>query len=210
MQAYQRKQKFVLPNRSNVWFGCIPRGKSLLKPPIGRRSYDKYLVQRARQLIQSKFDPKTWQACWAHAAEGRSAGEVARELGMSENAVRLAKFRVIRRLRRTGRPVYASKSVIISRNSLMFVPRICQDLIADDRAAEASVNNLDRIEYSELLMSIAKQTTSPSIAGAIVDIYTAKPRVGAATLPGTGARRLFRKMVNSTFTACRQRSIVSA
>ncbi|TWU45654.1 BlaR1 peptidase M56 [Novipirellula aureliae] len=45
--------------------------------------------------------------------------------------------------------------------------RICQDLVADDRAAGVTGDPLDRIEYSELLLSIAKNTSSPNIAGAI-------------------------------------------
>lgn len=43
--------------------------------------------------------------------------------------------------------------------------RICQDLVADDLAARATDDQLGRIEYSELLMSIAKQAMGPRIAG---------------------------------------------
>jgi beta-lactamase regulating signal transducer with metallopeptidase domain len=48
--------------------------------------------------------------------------------------------------------------------------RICQDLVADDRAAGATGDHLDRVKYSELLISIAKQTMRPrmpEISGAI-------------------------------------------
>ncbi len=45
--------------------------------------------------------------------------------------------------------------------------RICQDLIADDLAAGATGDHLGRVEYSKLLMSIAKDAMSPRVAGAM-------------------------------------------
>jgi RNA polymerase sigma-70 factor (ECF subfamily) len=58
-----------------------------------------HLVKRALQLMQSDFEPKTWQACWELVARGRSGADVAAELGISENAAYIAKWRVLRRLR---------------------------------------------------------------------------------------------------------------
>jgi RNA polymerase sigma-70 factor (ECF subfamily) len=57
------------------------------------------LFRRALELMQQDFEPTTWQACWQRVAEGRPAAEVASALGLSENAVHLAKSRVLRRLR---------------------------------------------------------------------------------------------------------------
>jgi len=45
--------------------------------------------------------------------------------------------------------------------------RICQDLVADNLAVEATSSQLDRIEYSELLMSIANQAMGPRLTGAM-------------------------------------------
>jgi RNA polymerase sigma-70 factor (ECF subfamily) len=56
-------------------------------------------VDRAKQLIASEFEPVTWAACWKYVAEDRSAADVAEELGISSNAVRVAKCRVLKRLR---------------------------------------------------------------------------------------------------------------
>jgi RNA polymerase sigma-70 factor (ECF subfamily) len=50
--------------------------------------------------MQGEFEPATWQACWATLAEGRPAAEVAAQQGITENAVYIAKCRVLRRLRR--------------------------------------------------------------------------------------------------------------
>jgi RNA polymerase sigma-70 factor, ECF subfamily len=61
--------------------------------------YRRHLVARAVALMQAEFQPKTWQACWELTVMGRSGDEVARDLGLSLNAVYLAKSRVLSRLR---------------------------------------------------------------------------------------------------------------
>jgi RNA polymerase sigma-70 factor (ECF subfamily) len=55
-------------------------------------------VQKVRE-IQGEFEPRTWQAFIRFAVDGCAASEVAEELGISVNAVYLAKSRVLRRLR---------------------------------------------------------------------------------------------------------------
>src|SRR5262249_60322784 len=57
------------------------------------------LFRRALELIQQEFAERTWQAFWRTAVEGRPAAEVAAELSMSPGAVRVAKSRVLQRLR---------------------------------------------------------------------------------------------------------------
>ena len=49
--------------------------------------------------MKSDFEPATWQAFWRVVTQGESGVEVARDLGMSVNAVYVAKHRVLRRLR---------------------------------------------------------------------------------------------------------------
>jgi RNA polymerase sigma-70 factor, ECF subfamily len=65
-----------------------------------RQEYCAYLVARGRDLIRAEFEPLTWDACWRYAVEGRSASDVAKELGITANAVRIAKCRVFARLRK--------------------------------------------------------------------------------------------------------------
>jgi RNA polymerase sigma-70 factor (ECF subfamily) len=67
--------------------------------PLEEHEYRQYLVSRALQVMQSDFQAATWRACWEHVVAGRPAAEVAAELGLSVNAVHLAKARVLRRLR---------------------------------------------------------------------------------------------------------------
>jgi RNA polymerase sigma-70 factor (ECF subfamily) len=61
--------------------------------------YREHLVGRALEIMRSEFQPATWQACWEFVVAGKSAAQVAAELGISENAVFIAKYRVLRRLR---------------------------------------------------------------------------------------------------------------
>jgi DNA-directed RNA polymerase specialized sigma24 family protein len=57
------------------------------------------LLARALELIRCEFTERTWQAFWRTAIEGRSAPEVAAGLSMSAGPVRVAKSRVLPRLR---------------------------------------------------------------------------------------------------------------
>jgi RNA polymerase sigma-70 factor (ECF subfamily) len=66
---------------------------------LWQEEYRQQLVGRALEIMRSEFQPSTWKACWEHAVAGRSAAEVARELGMTVGAVYAAKFRVLARLR---------------------------------------------------------------------------------------------------------------
>jgi RNA polymerase sigma-70 factor (ECF subfamily) len=66
---------------------------------VGEEEYRQYVAQRALKLMQSQFQPATWRACWFQVVDGKSAAEVAAELGISEGAAYVAKCRVLRRLR---------------------------------------------------------------------------------------------------------------
>lgn len=66
---------------------------------LDEAEYRAQLVRRALTLMQEQFQPSTWKACWEFVVNDRPAAEVARELGLSENAVYLAKSRVLRHLR---------------------------------------------------------------------------------------------------------------
>jgi RNA polymerase sigma-70 factor (ECF subfamily) len=61
--------------------------------------YRRYLVGRAYQLIQIEFQPPAWKAFWETVVAGKSAAEVGRAMGLSVGAVRVAKSRVLHRLR---------------------------------------------------------------------------------------------------------------
>ncbi len=57
------------------------------------------LFQRAAEQVQGEVQPATWQAFWETAVVGSSPAEAAVKLGMKVGAVRVAKCRVLARLR---------------------------------------------------------------------------------------------------------------
>jgi RNA polymerase sigma-70 factor (ECF subfamily) len=60
---------------------------------------ERELFGRALELIRGDFEERTWQAFWQTAVEGRSPRDVAADLSMTPGAVRVAKSRVLHRLR---------------------------------------------------------------------------------------------------------------
>ncbi len=66
---------------------------------LDEEEYRRLVVRRALAVMQTDFAPETWQAAWEFVVRGRPAAEVAAELGVTLNAVYLAKSRVLRRLR---------------------------------------------------------------------------------------------------------------
>ncbi len=66
---------------------------------FAEQEYRKYLVQRALKVMRAEFQFESWQACWKVVVEGQTVPETAQELGISENSVRIAKCRVLNRLR---------------------------------------------------------------------------------------------------------------
>jgi RNA polymerase sigma-70 factor (ECF subfamily) len=63
------------------------------------RDHDQHVVQKLLAVVQPDFSPTTWAAFHRFGVEGLPAGRVAEELGLSVNAVILAKSRVLKRLR---------------------------------------------------------------------------------------------------------------
>jgi RNA polymerase sigma-70 factor (ECF subfamily) len=61
--------------------------------------HNKHLVGQALAAVQGEFSPTTWRACWEFVVHDRPAAEVARDLAITENAVYIAKCRVLQRLR---------------------------------------------------------------------------------------------------------------
>ena len=61
--------------------------------------YRQTLARQALQIMRTEFEETTWKACWLHVVSGKSAAEIATELGISTNSVYVSKSRVLRRLR---------------------------------------------------------------------------------------------------------------
>jgi len=65
----------------------------------GREEGEPALFPRALDLNRCEFEERTWAAFWGTAVEGRATKDVAADLAMTPGAVRVAKSRVLHRLR---------------------------------------------------------------------------------------------------------------
>lgn len=63
------------------------------------RQHDQHVARRLLELLAGDFEPATWDAFRLLVLEGRETTEVATQLGISPNAVRIAKSRVLARFR---------------------------------------------------------------------------------------------------------------
>jgi RNA polymerase sigma-70 factor (ECF subfamily) len=63
------------------------------------RDHDAHVFQNLLSTIERDFEPRTWRAFTRFVLDGRPAAAVAEDLGMSKNAVLLAKSRILKRLR---------------------------------------------------------------------------------------------------------------
>jgi RNA polymerase sigma-70 factor, ECF subfamily len=61
--------------------------------------HDRFVVHKLLQLVETQFSSTTWKAFCRQLLDGCSAGSVADELGISVNAVLIAKSRVLQALR---------------------------------------------------------------------------------------------------------------
>jgi RNA polymerase sigma-70 factor (ECF subfamily) len=64
------------------------------------QEHDRHVANKIMKIVERVVEPQTWQAFRRQVLDGAPAGAVAAELGLSRNAVLLAKSRVLKRLRR--------------------------------------------------------------------------------------------------------------
>lgn len=76
-----------------------------------RREYQANLVRWAAGQIQSEFKAQTWDAFWRTAMQGETAETVAGELGLTLNALYIARSRVTSRLKQTIQTVEEGATV---------------------------------------------------------------------------------------------------
>ncbi|MGV3485095.1 MAG: RNA polymerase sigma factor [Planctomycetaceae bacterium] len=63
------------------------------------RELRRSIFHRAAEVVHQEQSPKAWQAFWLTAMVGKTPAVVSQELGMSTGAVRVAKCRVLARLK---------------------------------------------------------------------------------------------------------------
>ena len=76
-----------------------PDGATQSASDYAERDALKELRLRALDLVRAEFEPRSWQAFWRVEIDRQSATETAKELEMTPAAVRMAKSRVLRRVR---------------------------------------------------------------------------------------------------------------
>jgi RNA polymerase sigma-70 factor (ECF subfamily) len=103
VRDYWRRKKAQLPaalgREASAAQGHWPPEEDSAGEDTDLAEEKRLLYQRAVELIQAEFEEKTWQAFWRVEIEEQAPAEVAADLGMSVNAVYLAKSRVRKRLR---------------------------------------------------------------------------------------------------------------
>ena len=77
---------------------------------IWNREHDQYVLRQLMALAEPHFEPVTWEAFRRVALEGAKPDVIAKEMGISLNAVCLAKSRVTRRLRQEAAGLIESSS----------------------------------------------------------------------------------------------------
>jgi RNA polymerase sigma-70 factor (ECF subfamily) len=95
----KQRRKQALENRTAADGAVSEVAEPADVPEFEEEEYRRYLARRALALMQAEFQPTTWKACWEFVVRDRPAAAVAADLGISVNAVYLAKSRVLRRLR---------------------------------------------------------------------------------------------------------------
>jgi len=61
--------------------------------------YQREVFHIAAKIVQTEFEPRTWEAFWMSAVDESPAHEIAKKLAISNGAVYIAKSRVMARLR---------------------------------------------------------------------------------------------------------------
>jgi RNA polymerase sigma-70 factor (ECF subfamily) len=95
----QRQPQAAGGSAARAWWAAVPDMAADCEA-FGKDEREEHqLFRRALELIQDEFEERTWRAFWGVVVDGRTPQDVAEELGMSAGAVRVAKCRVLQRLR---------------------------------------------------------------------------------------------------------------
>ena len=77
---------------------------------IWNRQHDQYVLRQLLEIAQPQFAPRTWSAFRRVTLEGENLDTVAKDLGISRNAVVIAKCRVLKRLRQESEGLVEASS----------------------------------------------------------------------------------------------------
>jgi RNA polymerase sigma-70 factor, ECF subfamily len=95
----QRDPRGTGGSEAQRWLNQLPGPDLFHEDSQAERAAEKRLIHRAMEMIRSEFTERSWQAFWRTTVDETAAVDVALDLGMSPGAVRVAKCRVLQRLR---------------------------------------------------------------------------------------------------------------
>jgi len=96
---FRRRGREPLPLGSGIGLLADDPSEASASAVPPDQAAEQALFRRGLDLIKGEFEERTWQAFWRTTVDGRQPRDVADELGMSPGAVRVAKCRVLQRLR---------------------------------------------------------------------------------------------------------------
>lgn len=100
IDRHRREQKHVPAAGGSDAQSLLSQYRDCVDPSSESDSFDSGELRQALDRIRGDFTLSTWQAFWGMTVECRSSPDLGQELGMTAAAVRLARIRVLRRLRR--------------------------------------------------------------------------------------------------------------
>jgi RNA polymerase sigma-70 factor, ECF subfamily len=105
LRAHWRSQKFRPATGDEEFDSRLAELEDNASDPSHQwdHEHDTLVARRLLELLEPEFTPSTWQAFRRQILEEARPADVAAELGVSVNAVLIAKSRVLRRLREEGR-----------------------------------------------------------------------------------------------------------
>jgi RNA polymerase sigma-70 factor (ECF subfamily) len=98
-RSKERQPQAAGGSEGRMWWAGVPDRPHQSAEEGNDQDTAHYLFRQALELIKNNFEESTWRAFWSVVVEGRLPHDVAGELGISPGAVRVAKCRVLHRLR---------------------------------------------------------------------------------------------------------------
>ena len=95
-RARSREPQAAGGSEARAWWARLPEIRDTEEALEGD---ERRLFRQALELIKAEFQDRTWLAFWRVVVEGKAPQTVAEELNMNPGAVRVAKCRVLHRLR---------------------------------------------------------------------------------------------------------------
>jgi RNA polymerase sigma-70 factor (ECF subfamily) len=101
LDFWRRQEGEVLGGGSSAreWLARLPAPSTSSSAEAEPQAALGGLYRRALELVRGEFEERSWRAFWGVVVEGRDTAAVAANLGMTPNAVRIAKARILGRLR---------------------------------------------------------------------------------------------------------------